>query len=150
MDYQYSSEVSHTKAKAGDTEKWVASLRPLLDINKSTSMSHRELIMMDTAVLDIEMKKASVTRSELEVSVFPFPSFQRFHPHCDPFLFSISSFDTCSRFVICFGAGWRDYRTLYPRILWPSHASSSKPSSLILFWASHDAPISITLAFTGN
>jgi hypothetical protein len=71
MDYAYSyssSDVSHTKAKAGDTERWAASLGPLLDVNKSTNMSHRELIKMDTTVLDIEMKKATVTRSELEVS----------------------------------------------------------------------------------
>ncbi|CAG8584527.1 63_t:CDS:2 [Acaulospora colombiana] len=69
MDFTYTygaSDVSHTKAKAGDTDRWAASLSPLLDVNKSTSMSHRELIKMDTTVLDIEMKKASVTRSELE------------------------------------------------------------------------------------
>ncbi|PVF95771.1 hypothetical protein CPB86DRAFT_710544 [Serendipita vermifera] len=69
MDFVYTygaSDVSHTKAKAGDTDRWAASLSPLLDVNKSVSMSHRELIKMDTTVLDIEMKKASVTRSELE------------------------------------------------------------------------------------
>jgi hypothetical protein len=103
MDYQYSSEVSHTKAKAGDTEKWVTSLRPLLDANKSTSMSHRELIMMDTAVLDIEMKKASVARSELEVSVFPFlpiaPTSNTSPPLCFfslLFPLSILAHDFCS------------------------------------------------------
>lgn len=72
MDYSYtysSSDVSHTKAKAGDTDKWAVGLGPLLDANKSSSMSHRELIKMDTTVLDIEMKKATVTRSELEVSL---------------------------------------------------------------------------------
>lgn len=71
MDYTYtysSSDVSHTKAKAGDTERWVERLGPLLDVARSTSMSHRELIKMDTTVLDIEMKKATVNRSELEVS----------------------------------------------------------------------------------
>ncbi len=71
MDYTYtynSSDVSHTKAKAGDTERWAAGLGALLDVSRSTSMSHRELIKMDTTVLDIEMKKATVTRSELEVS----------------------------------------------------------------------------------
>jgi hypothetical protein len=81
MDFTYTygaSDVSHTKAKAGDTDRWAASLSPLLDVNKSISMSHRELIKMDTTVLDIEMKKASVIRSELEVSAFFSISFSPF------------------------------------------------------------------------
>jgi hypothetical protein len=87
MDYTYtysSSDVSHTKAKAGDTDRWAAGLGPLLDVNRSTSMSHRELIKMDTTVLDIEMKKATVTRSELEVSFalasLPLPMHPSQHP----------------------------------------------------------------------
>ncbi|KIM32562.1 hypothetical protein M408DRAFT_326353 [Serendipita vermifera MAFF 305830] len=69
MDYVYTyqpSEVSHTKAKAGDTDKWTSSLELLLDSSKSLNMNHRELIKMDNSILDIEMKKATVTRSELE------------------------------------------------------------------------------------
>jgi hypothetical protein len=75
MDFAYTykpSEISHTKAKAGDTDKWAAGLDLLLDSGRSLGMTHRELIKMDTTVLDIEMKKASVTRAELEVSK-PFP-----------------------------------------------------------------------------
>lgn len=71
MDFAYTykpSEVSHTKAKVGDTEKWTAGLELLLDSGKSMNMNHRELIKMDTTILDIEMKKATVTRTELEVS----------------------------------------------------------------------------------
>jgi len=71
MDFTYTykpSEVSHTRAKAGDTDKWTIGLDSLLDSGRSLSMSHRELIKMDTTILDIEMKKASVLRAELEVS----------------------------------------------------------------------------------
>jgi hypothetical protein len=71
MDFTYTykpSEVSHTRARPGDTEKWAAGLDLLLDSGRSLNMNHRELIRMDTTVLDIEMKKASVTRAELEVS----------------------------------------------------------------------------------
>lgn len=132
MDYAYNSEISHTKAKAGDTEKWVASLRPLLDTNKSTSMSHRELIMMDTAVLDIEMKKASVAKSELEVSVFLFLSFFAFHSVISFFfpLFILSYYFSIS-FRLMAG---REHRTLYPRLLYSDHTSTFKASSSILFW----------------
>lgn len=66
MDYTYASEISHTRAKVGDTERWAAGLSPLLDAHKSVKLTHRELIKMDTTVLDIELKKASVIRSELE------------------------------------------------------------------------------------
>ncbi|KAG8835761.1 dihydroorotate dehydrogenase [Serendipita sp. 399] len=66
--YDYTEDVSHTKAKAGDTERWVTGLSGLLDPTKSAKMTLRELIKMDTTVLDIEMKKATVTRTELEVA----------------------------------------------------------------------------------
>ncbi|KAG8754714.1 hypothetical protein FRC14_004721 [Serendipita sp. 396] len=64
--YDYSEDVSHTKAKAGDTERWVTGLSGLLDQSKTAKMTLRELIKMDTTVLDIEMKKGTVTRAELE------------------------------------------------------------------------------------
>lgn len=85
MDYTYASEISHTRAKVGDTERWAAGLSPLLDAHKSVKLTHRELIKMDTTVLDIELKKASVIRSELEVRLFvysPAQTTSEFPDHC--------------------------------------------------------------------
>ncbi|KAG8824719.1 hypothetical protein FRC19_001242 [Serendipita sp. 401] len=124
--YDYSEDVSHTKAKAGDTERWVTGLSGLLDQSKTAKMTLRELIKMDTTVLDIEMKKGTVTRAELEVS-FTFPAYISPPCICLP-LFYISFYPFlcgCSRFWFAhdganpFGSGprfykrgWKTYRVL--------------------------------------
>jgi len=62
------SEVSHTVAKRGDTDKWTTALSALVHADRGgVELKPRDLLRLDNAILEVELKKASVGADEIKV-----------------------------------------------------------------------------------
>jgi hypothetical protein len=64
------SEVSHTVAKRGDTDKWTTALSALVHSDRAgagVELKPRDLLRLDNVILEVELKKASVGEDEIKV-----------------------------------------------------------------------------------
>lgn len=62
------SEVSHTVAKRGDTDKWTSALSALVHSDRAgVELKPRDLLRLDNVILEVELKKASVGEDEIKV-----------------------------------------------------------------------------------
>lgn len=62
------SEVSHTVAKTGDTDKWTTALSALVHSDRAgVELKPRDLLRLDNVILEVELKKASVGEDEVKV-----------------------------------------------------------------------------------
>ena len=62
------SEVSHTVAKRGDTDKWTTDLTALVHPDRAgVELKPRDLLRLDNVILEVELKKASVGEDEIKV-----------------------------------------------------------------------------------
>ena len=62
------SEVSHTVANRGDTDKWTTALSALVHSDRAdVELKPRDLLRLDNVILEVELKKASVGEDEIKV-----------------------------------------------------------------------------------
>ena len=62
------SEVSHTVAETGDTDKWTTALSALVHSDRAgVELKPRDLLRLDNVILEVELKKASVGDNEIKV-----------------------------------------------------------------------------------
>jgi len=61
------SEVSHTVAEKGDTDKWTTALSALVHSDRAgVELKPRDLLRLDNVILEVELKKASVGEDEIK------------------------------------------------------------------------------------